>query len=203
MRRSAVRKKFASKKKKYIYIFSIENESSNAFAEISHEFEKKREKEKKLAMKCMLGLAHSTTYDFFCGFHLLDSNKFLVNDPGVVKYSDLLSDLLACLPNCQPTRIKNERSWPGRFYTTGCQSDLSAYVRRVRKYPCPIDIGLDTFVYHRLISHGIEKRVGQLKEKWNGEIFNSRVSDCIAPPISKNCCCDPLVDKFILRLKIF
>lgn len=151
---------------------------------------RRNERKKKVGgMKCMLGLAHSTTYDFFYGFHLLDSNKFLVNDPGVAKYSDLLSDLLACLPNCQPARIKNERSWPGRFYTTGCQSDLSAYVRRVRKYRCSIDIGLDTFVYHRLISHGIEKRVGQLKEKWNGEIFNSRVSDCIAPPISKNCCC--------------
>lgn len=127
---------------------------------------RRNERKKKVGgMKCMLGLAHSTTYDFFYRFHLLDSNKFLVNDPGVAKYSDLLSDLLACLPNCQPARIKNKRSWPGQFYTTGCQSDLSAYVRRVRKYRCSIDIGLDTFVYHRLISHGIEKRVGQLKEK--------------------------------------
>lgn len=46
----------------------------------------------------MLELAHSTSYDFFYGFHLERfrsiQTKFqaAVNDPAVVKYSDLLSD---------------------------------------------------------------------------------------------------------------
>lgn len=50
-----------------------------------------------------------------------------------------------------------------------------------------IDIGLDTFLY-LLIDFPwdriVERESGR-KEKWNGEIFNSRVSDRIAPPISK------------------
>lgn len=58
-----------------------------------------REGEKNFGrMKCMLELAHSTSYDFFYGFHLERfrsiQTKFqaAVNDPAVVKYSDLLSD---------------------------------------------------------------------------------------------------------------
>lgn len=82
-------KRKVGKRKKYLR--NIENEknfSSNL-----------REGEKNFGrMKCMLELAHSTSYDFFYGFHLERfrsiQTKFqaAVNDPAVVKYSDLLSD---------------------------------------------------------------------------------------------------------------